>query len=323
MSEISSEKNILLLLKLLEQGSNENRILAMSTIITELKNQGATSGTDRRTIGKLMQALIDFGYDISTYAENGKGYYLRTRSFEDCEIDFLLKSVETSKSIPGEQRSLLIRKLARLKSGKYRTIFFGNPSLHEGIVQNNDLFLNMELVEEAIATHQKIQYTLCAYGTDKQLHADGTGKKYVANPFKLAVVNQKTYFIGSYGNEKDLTHVRLDRMRDVEILEKSTKIFFKDLRSYIHEHPYMCVGKVTTATLQIEKDIIGDVLDTFGRDVVFTDERERTVHVTLKATARSLRYWAMQYGTKCEVLLPADLRASVAKMANHIAEKYR
>ncbi|MDD3023795.1 MAG: hypothetical protein PHE26_07855 [Syntrophomonadaceae bacterium] len=70
--------NALQLLRILEQDSDENNILTMPKITSKLKESGASPSIDRRAVYSLINTLIDFGYDISTYSENKRGYYLRT-----------------------------------------------------------------------------------------------------------------------------------------------------------------------------------------------------------------------------------------------------
>ena len=320
---MSSNTNILQLLRLLERDSDENNILTMPQIISKLKASGASPSTDRRTVYSLIQTLLDFGYDISTYAENKKGYFLRTRAFEDCEIRFLIDSVATSKSIPNNQRKGLIAKLARLSGKNFKCAFTDIQFFSENFAQNPDLFLNIELVDEAISTRRQIKFSSCIYGIDKKLHPKNEGKLYVVNPYKMVVQNQKYYLICNYDGFDDLAHIRLDRMTNVSIvLDSIAKPLKLDLSDYITEHPYMYSGKSVTATLRINRDIIGDILDTFGRHVFLSCKEGETAEVTIKANRQALCYWVVQYGTECEVLSPDDLRTDVAKMVKTIADKY-
>ncbi|MEF9983805.1 MAG: WYL domain-containing protein [Oscillospiraceae bacterium] len=319
---MSSNSNIIQLLQLLEQETDENNILTMPQIKARLEAVGIAGGLDRRTLGEQLQTLADCGYDISTYAENRKGYFLRTRSFEDCEIRFLIDSVATSKSIPISQRKSLIAKLARLNTKKFKGALASVQFLTENFAQNPDLFLNIELVEEAISTHRLLAFSSCNWGADKKLHANYNGKLFTVTPYKMVMQNHKYYLICNYEGHDGLSHIRLDRMMNVSVSEKAAAPPTLDWHGYITEHPYMYSGKGEVATLCINCDIIGDVLDTFGANVTFSGKQSETVNVTVKANLQALAYWAVQYGTKCEVLTPLLLRKEVAEMAQKIAEKY-
>jgi predicted DNA-binding transcriptional regulator YafY len=323
MKIMSDNANILRLLRLLEQDSDEDHILTMPQIVSRLKASGASPSIDRRIVYSLIRTLLDFGYDISTYAENKKGYFLCSRDFENSEIQFLVDSVATSKSIPNHQRKTLIAKLARLGGKNFKCAFTDIQFLSENLPQNPDLFLNIELVSEAISTRRQIKLSSCNYGIDKKLHPLNAGKLYVVNPYKMIVQNQKYYLICNYDGRDDLTHIRLDRMTNVSIVPAgSAKPSKFDLSGYVAQHPFMYSGENITATLRINLGIIGDVLDTFGRDVLFLGKEDETTNAVIKANRKALCYWAVQYGTECEVLAPEDLRADVAKKVKTIADKY-
>ena len=76
--------NILYILNVLKKYSDEEHILSASKIkekIEEVYGETIDSRTLRRNINLLKEK---FGYDISTYNENKKGYYLTN----DPETDF-------------------------------------------------------------------------------------------------------------------------------------------------------------------------------------------------------------------------------------------
>lgn len=320
---MSSSVNILHMLRILERDSDENNILTAPQIVSKLKASGASPSIDRRAVYSLIDTLIAFGYDISTYQENKKGYFLRTRDFEAGELRFLIDSVATSKSIPNRQRKDLIAKLAGLGGKSFKCAFANMRFLSENFTQNPELFLNIELVDEAISTRRQIRFSSCNYGVDKKLHPLNEGKRYVASPYKTVVQNQKYYLICNYDGREDLSHIRLDRMTDVSIVPDSVvKPLRRNWADYIKEHPYMYAGESVRATLRVNKAIIGDILDTFGPDVSFFGEEGDMVKAVLKANRRALCYWAVQYGTVCEVLSPDDLRADAADMVKTIADRY-
>ena len=320
---MASTSNVLHLLRLLEVNSDENNILTTPQILLNLKSNGASPSIDRRTVYALIETLKFHGYDISTYEENKKGYFLRARTFEDCEIRLLIDSVATSKSIPNQQRKDLMQKLKRLSSKSFKCALTMIDFLTESFTQNSELFLNIEIVAEAITNCKQIELSSCNFGVDKKMHPLNQGKRYVINPYKMLIQNQKYYLICNYDNREGLSHLRMDRMTNVTILEGSKAINNKfDLSKYITEHPFMYSGKNVTATLRINRDIIGDILDTFGTAVELSEETSEMVLATITANEMALCYWVIQYGTVCEVLEPEELRLEVAKKVKIIADKY-
>jgi hypothetical protein len=83
-----NKTNILCILRILQEYSDEDHILPMRGIIAKMKAIYDVS-IDRRTVYGMVEALNLLDFDISTYEENGVGYYLRTRIFEPSEVRLL------------------------------------------------------------------------------------------------------------------------------------------------------------------------------------------------------------------------------------------
>ena len=107
---ITDKSNMLCILKVLEEYSDENHILSIKDIKARLKSL-YDKEVDRRTVYSAVSALIDFGYDISVYEENGVGYYLRERSFSSAEIRLLLDAVYSCTYISSKQSEELLEKI--------------------------------------------------------------------------------------------------------------------------------------------------------------------------------------------------------------------
>lgn len=58
---------------------------------------------DRRTVYGAIALLTELGYDISTYEDNGVGYYLRSRELEQSEVLLLTNAVYSIPFIPAKQ----------------------------------------------------------------------------------------------------------------------------------------------------------------------------------------------------------------------------
>jgi hypothetical protein len=78
---ITDRANAICLLEILREYSDERHILTMKDLISKL-NAIYGLKPDRRTVYSAVALLIDLGYDISIYEDNGTGYYLRSRELE-------------------------------------------------------------------------------------------------------------------------------------------------------------------------------------------------------------------------------------------------
>lgn len=81
-------------------------------------------------------------------------------------------------------------------------------------------------------------------------------------------------------------------------------------------------GKPEQIVLKMFKRFAGDVLDTFGYDVMLRDLDEDYMEVRLKAAIEGVRFFALQYGPNCEVLEPNELRKMVKADVTEMAKKF-
>ena len=75
----------LCLLKILSDYSDKDHILSMKDILSKLSSEYGID-TERRAIYRYVNSLLYLGYDISVYDDNGKGYYLRSRTPSETDV---------------------------------------------------------------------------------------------------------------------------------------------------------------------------------------------------------------------------------------------
>ena len=178
--------SVLALLKILEEHSDENHVLTQPKLLELLETIYHVS-LDRRTLYKNVEMLTDFGYDISTYSDNGKGYYLRERQFETSEISLLCNAIHSSNYIPNSSSKELINKLLSTQSKYYKndfksTVFVENANKKD----NKDFFLNIEIISEAIKERKTISFNYTRYNLKKQLE-NRREELYVLSPYYLGI----------------------------------------------------------------------------------------------------------------------------------------
>lgn len=107
---LTEKANILCILDILKKYSDSGHILSVSDILKKMKAIYDVKA-ERRTVYRNIDALIEFGYDISKYDENKEGYFLREREFEPSEIHMLCDAVLSAECISRIQGKGLIKKL--------------------------------------------------------------------------------------------------------------------------------------------------------------------------------------------------------------------
>ena len=319
----------MLILDILEEYSDANHRLTQQEIIRLLK-ANYDMECDRRSVKNNILYLNELLGDVIDMED---GYYLAEREFEDAELRMLIDSVLFSKNLTQKQAKDLIEKL-RAKGNKYfpaKVTHISNlPEMHHA--DNKQLMYALDTVNDAIAEKKKISFAYNTYGTDFRLHTRRDGMRYVVNPYQMVANNGKFYLIGNYDKYDNVSHYRLDKMTDVQILDEKVKPQkeirdFKNgfsLPKHMAEHIYMFSGESERVKLLAPATMMDELIDWLGKDfTVRKTDDEDEIEITLNCNVDSMFYWALQYGPYVEILEPIDLRNRIAKAVRDMADKYK
>lgn len=283
---------------------------------------------ERKAVGRNLSLLKEAGFDI---ASGRGGTYLESREFEDSELHMLIDAVLSSKHITARHSKDLIDRLCRLSNRYFRSTVKHIHSVDDwGKTENQALFYNIELVDEAIERRRQIHYDYNKYGVDKRLHK--TSQQYVS-PYQMILHNQRYYLMAYSEYWGNMVFHRLDRISNMTITgEKATPIksvpgYEKgiDYKKISSSMPYMYTDEPEWVEFLADTSIIDQIIDWFGREVKFqktdTDE-ESKVRVLIKASPAAMEYWAMQYMNYVEIITPVSLREKIKKNLKNAAGKY-
>lgn len=305
----SDRANAICLLEILKEYSDDEHIMAMKEIIKKMNTLYGLK-PDRRTVYSAVALLIDLGYDISVYEDNGIGYYLRSRQFEQAEIHLLTDAVYTFPFIPAKQSEELIRKLQGVlsvhKRKNYRHLTIAPKDRK---TENRQVFLNIELLDEAITRKKQVTFTYLKYGFDKKLYPR-MKKPYVVNPHSMVYINEHYYLVCNYPNVATTNFYRLDRMKDIRISDKDLDVPFDNDKEII-KSVYAFVGKSEHIRMHCDNIVLDDVIDKFGSDITIRPLDENKFELVVKVPPNGIEFWALQYLSYVEVIEPKWLRDKI------------
>ena len=322
----------LCILQVLKDYSDEEHPLNSGAIIQKLDADYGLRAA-RNAVGRNLSLLCELGWDISTYEENGRGAYLRTRELSDVELRILIDSVLSSRYIPQEDARALIEKLAALGNHhfKRRRLRHAHSLPLWPHHRNRAFFENLERIDAAIENRKQLRFVLNSVGVNGELTPRGD-RPYVVHPFAMICTNGQYYLVGCYGGYDNLTHYRIDRMTDVAVLDESARPIdslpgYRDGRRfdaalYAQEHHFMFGGKPVTVVLRMSRSCAGDVLDAFGSRAAMRALDDERMEVRVTAALEGMRFFALQFGNHCEVLSPRKLREQVMDDIKKMAERY-
>ena len=315
--------SILAVYKVLEEFSDENHPLTR-TEITDLIEKQYNITIDRRTLYRNIEMLINFGYDISDYNENKIGYYLKDRLFQHSEVLLLCNAVHASHFIPDKASKDLVNKLLSCQSRYKRNDYFKNVYLPNNKKKDNKQFLhNIEQISRAINEKKVIKFNYTHYDINKKL-VNTREDAYYRSPYFLVVNGDRVYMVGKGKNHDSLSHFRVDRMKDIELVDEYYLRPPKNLDAYAYANNkiYMYSGDETGVTLRCDKKALDVIIDTFGKDVMLADEGE-TFTVYTKCGKEDIVKFCLQYVETVELLEPLSLREEVRKVLLDASNRYQ
>jgi len=195
-------------------------------------------------------------------------------------------------------------------------------------------FEHIEVLDKAIERHHKItliygKYRL-ALGEDHRWQPqlqpmEKNGGRMTVDPYAMMWSNGYYYLVCKDGDI--MRNLRVDRIIKVF---PTTVEFKKDANfdpyAYRDRSPVMYPGEPTLIRLKCSMDRISTLMDFFGTAIldysVSSKTPDETV-VTLRASEKGVRLFALQYADEVEVLDPPTLRDEVAKTIRSAANKYQ
>lgn len=291
--------------------TDSDHIMPMREIIAKLSALYDLK-PDRRTIYSAIDVLVRLGYDISTFEENKRGYYLRTREFEASEIKILMDAIYSLDYIPPKQAMDLIQKLQQFLSvherKRYQHLYVVR---RERKIQNPEVFLNVELLDEAITKKRQVSFCYLDYDLHKKLQPR-RNKAYVLSPYGMVHENEHYYLIAIKSGTTTPSLYRIDLMRDVEVLDEPIEVSAENAHlDSVENVTYAFVGKPEMLRLRCDKTVLRHVLDRFGADIVVIDNEDETFTANFTASPQGVKYWALQFLPYVEVLSPQWLRDEI------------
>lgn len=340
---------IMNILEILRKYTDADHRLSQKEIAEILKTE-YNMVADRKAIRRNILDLMDCGYNIE-YSEKVRmvpnqktgeleesyiwsDFYLE-HPFSDGELRLLIDGLLFSKHVPYSQCGELVEKLAGLSNIYFHSRVKHIARMREDQTDNKQIFLNVELLDEAISRKRKVSFRYLEYGTDKMQHprkrSDGS-EEYVVSPYQMAAREGKYYLICNFDPYNDISNYRLDRICDLKILDEPVKPFETlmwsngqplDLAMYMKEHPYMYSSENVLAKFRVARPMISDVIDLFGKDVIFSDEDETGVTASVYTNEMALEQFAKNFAPDVVVLEPQRLRNQLKENLEKSLEFYQ
>lgn len=344
VTEVYNGEIILDIVKVLQRHTDENHRLTQKEIVEILKKDYGYAKVHRKTVKKYLEMLARYSErdDVNEifYTEKKrkrknkktgeieivKGFtnFGYAHDFTDGELRLIIDSILFSKYMPDGQRKQLIEKLEKLSSKYFDSGKKHIHTLSNSGPRNHNLFYNIETLNQAINESKQVSFHYNTYRVDKNLNLvlmprknkDGQPREYIINPYRMVTTNGRFYLICNNDKYDAITHYRIDRITNIEKLEKKRKPLNKvkeaqngfDLSKYMAEHIYMFAGESITVSLRMNQQVLNEFVDWFGTEnIQFSNRTEEEVTATVSVNREAMRKWALQYALHVRVISPKSL----------------
>lgn len=309
---VTDKSNILCILRILQDYTDESHILNAREINEKLKSLYGKDA-DRRTIYSAIDALVSMGYDISTYEENRIGFYLREREFDPADVRLLIDAVRGFEFISAKQTEELAKKLQNMLPVHERKRYAqANILRNDKKSPNSQVFLNIELLDQAINERKKVSFLYMDYNYEKKL-VPRRPEPYVVSPYAMIAESEHYYLVLIKDGYTQPSFYRIDMMKELTILDEDIKISRKDadldsVRKVVYAH----AGQPEQIRLRCDKEALRYCLERFGVDITIIPSKDgKSFEAVFSASPQGIKYWALQQLEHVEVLAPESLRSAV------------
>lgn len=318
---------ILYLMKFLQEKTDREHPVSVKDIIQTMEAYGIS--VERKTVYDDIETLRTFGMKIGSRRGKPAGFYLEERTFELPELKFLMDAVQSSKFITEKQSAALVRKLEDLASVHEAKKLKSQVFLMPGIkTLNEEIYTNIETIYDAISANRQISFRYYQWTLSRELKPKRGGERYRVSPGKLLWNNDNYYLMGLDEYSGIVKHYRVDKMMDVAVEEekRSGESVFRDfdMGRFSAETFGMFDGKETILKIRFNNELVGVVLDRFGKKAVL--QRSDDTHFFLQTHIRvsgQFFGWLTGLGPGAEIVSPEKVRKEYKSFLTKILKTYK
>jgi len=342
MTVQNKKSSIILVLKVLEEYSDEDHFLTYRDIIERVYMDYGIE-LERKSVAYSIQLLIDLDYDINPNPSGKGGWALYDRQFSPSEARFLIDAVFSSRVIPAKTARVLSSKIQQGFSRYARRDYsYIAKSAELSRSDNYDVLLSIEIISDAISKGKCVSFQLRGYNDDGEPCLRKDGKRYTISPYCIVNNLGRYYLLGcpDYGEPK-MVDYRIDYMVSTRIEIEANYIESEgvlgkgfSIAKYLDEHIHLLHGDIIDASIRIEEHIEGRkgsqvgtgvrfLRDWFGNKAkVYKDPKDGKVYAKIRCDASSLFYWIMQYSEEFTLIEPKERVEEIKEYLKQYLEKY-
>ena len=317
-----TKSNILALLKILMEQTDEEHSLSMSEILRKMEESGhkCSQQTIHSYIDEINRELgIEVIYSRGRYA----GYSIsdNDRIIRKTEMKILVDLINATNFITPQKSKELIENLKNIISiyeqdELDRTVF----GVTVAKVNNESILRNIDTIQNAIRQDKQISFEYLQWNENKRLVKNGDDLR-VFSPWAFILANDRYYLYGyknSNGKVEERCY-RVDKLKNIRIIDamrRDGRERFKsfDASTYVSRRKEMFSGEEKEITVRIKKHLVGVFIDQFGTDIEIEKENDEYLILNFIAVPSNIFLgWIIAIGD-VEVLSPESVKEDIRNL---------
>lgn len=320
-----------------EEETDDEHEATLKDLTNWLKVRGIEN-TSRITLVNNIKDLEQEPVNVRIMHKDGSRYYHfadSDRKFQPEELRMLIDAVQASKFLSEETTKKMIDSLLSTVSRHQRKNLNPIPVI-KGRIKSSDKYVPKNLIEihKAIRSDRQMEFTYGKYEVLPKVRFVKNKHRNQLSPLAL-IYTDDTYYLVAWVEadarhpEAGIRHYRVDRMRDIEIMEgeprEGVSHFTDEMRAKYADITFgMYRGKEYLVKLRFDNALIGVVLDRFGHRVSVTPDWDKQ-HFTIQAwisVSQQFYGWLLGLGKGVEILGPDPVRQEMKQFLTDMADIY-
>jgi len=314
---------ILYLARFLREQTDEDHTVTVNDMIDYLA--GYDISAERKAIYDDLELLRLFGMDIVYTKTKTHNYYLGQREFELPELKLMIDVVQSSPFLTAKKSMELIEKLEGLTSRAQAGMLRRQVHVLNRVkTLNEQLYYNIDGINEAINTNRMIRFRYFDWGIDGQRNYRHGGAHYQECPAALCV--DRNYYLVTYRpGENKFIHFRVDRISDLQVVEAVRPPLPADFDPAVYVRTIfdMHSGSQQWVTLELDGKLLNVAMDRFGREAHYRRGEQGTVIVSAQVeVSPTFLSWVLCFGSQARILEPASAVEELQALARAALSRY-
>lgn len=328
MRDIRNKTRIVKLKEIFYNETDDTSKLCIEDIIKRLQQEfGDNYTVEKKAIKDDIDALNENDFCIieEQGKKNKKFYSHQDKTFEIHELRMLIDAVSSARFITRKETEGIIEKLKNLTSKNLGKKLQNQIHL-DGTIKSEDPYVKLYIdkIHTAISENKELNFKYGNYNVKKEFYLHHDGELYSVKPYALVWNNDYYYLVAIDERKGCLVHYRVDRMRNVDIVDMHFKKDDFNIRKHLNSTFNMYPGKVEIIEIQFDNHLINVILDKFGKDANIRRVDDNSFILRASAAVnKGLVRWILTWGSDAKVISPESLAKEIENEAQKMIGLYR